>query len=92
MKKPLYTLCPGCSRRVKVGKVFPGLEGGTGTATVKCSCGKFSVPYSESKIVQLEPDNPGKKAETVDFLLPMGWDRKMWENFQGYFGGRQETD
>lgn len=92
MKKLLYTLCPGCSRRVKVGKVFPGLEGGTGTATVKCSCGKFSVPYSESKIVQLEPDNPGEKAETVDFLLPMGWDRKMWENFQGYFGGRQETD
>ena len=41
---------------------------------------------------QHKATTPGEKAEAFDFLLPMGWDRKMWENFRGYFGGQRETD
>ena len=92
MKRKLFTLCPGCGRRVPVTKVIPGREDAQGTARVKCGCGQFEVPYSEYKVIRHTPDIPGEKAEPYDFLLPMGWDREMWEKFQGYFDGQRDPD
>ena len=50
-------------------------------ALVKCQCGRSQVPYSESRVLQIDLPNPYMHDENnhFDLLVPPGWNEEKWQ-------------
>ena len=83
MERPLYAVCPRCGQKAQITKFIWDWDGEQDIALVKCRCGKSRLPYCESRVLKVDLNNPYMKEEHFDLLVPPGWNREMWEKFQG---------
>ncbi len=79
MDRKLYAVCPICGKRATITKFFWDWDTDQDIANVKCECGSRSrIPYTESRILHVDLNNPYMKETHFDLLLPQGWNEEMW--------------
>lgn len=85
MKRELYAFCPKCCKRAKIIKFVWDWDGEQSVAIVKCSCGKWPLPYSESRVLKIDFDNCYMHEAHFDLLVPPGWNQDMWNKLSKCF-------
>ena len=81
MERSVYTVCPCCGRRAKITKYVWDRDQAQCCALVNCICGQFQIPYSESRILKIDLNNPYMREVHFDFLIPAGWNHDIWNRF-----------
>lgn len=82
MKRPLYAACPLCGNRAQITKMVWDWDRDENVALIKCDCGnKARLPYSESRVIRIDINNPYMHEENnhFDLLVPPGWTEEKWE-------------
>ena len=84
MKRPLYAFCPRCGNRAEITKLIWDWDRDQNIVLVKCRCGKSQLPYSESRVLKIDLNNPYMHEEMnhFDLLVPADWNREKWEKIQ----------
>ena len=87
MERKLYAVCPRCGSRARIVKFIRGRDEGEKAAEIRCACGPGRVPYAESRILQIDLDNPYMRESHFDLLLPPGLTRNLWNKVSAGLSG-----
>ena len=79
MKRRLYAVCPRCGKRAKIHSHYWNWELDTDIYRIRCECGRSEIPYAESRVLQIDLNDPRMKECHFDLLLPQGWTQDMWD-------------
>ena len=78
MTRPLYAVCPRCGKRAKIIKFIRNDEEDERDALIKCTCGRYQIPYLEGQVVPIDLVNPYMKEDHYDLLIPAALTEEMW--------------
>lgn len=75
MERRLFAVCPRCGGKARIFSHRWDWEFDQDFALVRCECGIFEAPYSESRVVEIDFPSPYLKENHFLLLIPPGWDR-----------------
>lgn len=84
MNRILYAVCPRCGKRATIIRHRWDWENEQDYVLVRCTCGRFEVPYDDSRVLDIDLNNPYMEEEHFKLLLPPDWDDSRWSMIGGH--------
>ena len=78
MEKEIVAICPRCGGRAKVRSFRYDWDRDEEMAQLKCRCGRSEVPYLESRVLDVDLQNPYMKEQHFRVLIPENMDAQTW--------------
>ncbi len=74
MERELIAICPRCGMRAKIVSYRYDWDRDENMAQLRCQCGRYEVPFLESRVLDVDLNNPYLKETHFRVLLPEGRD------------------
>ena len=79
MSREIYAICPRCGKRAVIVSHRWDWDADRDMARLKCICGSAEVPFEESRVLDINLNNPYVKQTQFKLLIPAGYDREdLW--------------